>query len=208
MQLTHEQSTNYVPDAPADLRSEEAPDQEAAWWRKLPTLFWASVTLFAVNAIIGASLLLTPTMAVDAFGEELAAADYYSESRPSPYARTVDTAKRRVRQPEQLYPTAFIAPEPSYAEASYANWESASGPTSYRRVHTAAEPLPSSRNIHKLVYRQTDSNVESGSANDYTTLDLPRMTAAMPRASMKVLTNSQEISPQYAASGSDAEVNE
>jgi hypothetical protein len=213
VQLSQTTTISYVTEATVPKQPAEDSSARSEWWRKLPALFWATMILFSANLVIAGSLLLTERLRVDAYGQELTEGEITNDWRPSPYTEVVASAKRKVRQPEQLYPASFIAPEPSYSWAPAEN-------DSYSYVHTYLEPAPTSavdRTMtaqaaalqHSGAIATSPARVvpasyrpearASGSVSDLE-LDIPRVTASAARTPGAVRPGTFDISPLNAVS--------
>lgn len=137
-----------------------------------PTLFWAGVTLFAVNALILFGVWLSPEMTVGVYGMEHDNAK--SLYKPSPFTERVETAPARpVKTAEKVVPILYREPEPMD--------ESEFGLVLPRSTYSSAG-VPSSAVAASIATPSPAAGTVTGAAvnsvvNGYS--DFPRVTASL-----------------------------
>jgi hypothetical protein len=82
----------------------------------LPKLVWVGSALFVTNLLVGIGMLITPSLDTDPYGREVQAYDSTS-SKISPFMRTVDSTKHKVRLAAKAVPVTFV-PAPVEEETS------------------------------------------------------------------------------------------
>lgn len=76
-------------------------------WR-LPKLLWAGVALIAINSLVGVGMFFAPNVELDMYGHEVRAVS--ASLKPSPFAQTVDTNKKKIQTAAKLMPVIDTAP--------------------------------------------------------------------------------------------------
>jgi hypothetical protein len=122
----------------------------------VPKLFWASVSLFAVNVLVLSGIALSPELRVTVYGEDRPG--YISDdSKPSPFTEVVDTAKpRKVKLAQRVTPVLYQ--EPVMADPSLAPTELAVPRASQVAAASTVSTAPSSATLRgDAVYRAAES---------------------------------------------------
>lgn len=122
----------------------------------LPKLFWAGISLFAMNIVVLGGIALSPELRVSVYGEDLPGHSI-SVDKPSPFTEVVDTAKpRKVKLAQRVTP--ILHQEPVMDDASLSPTELAVPRASQVTAASTVSSAPSAKTITgDEVYRQVES---------------------------------------------------